>query len=207
MPHDWPALCIGVIVGAYWARVLKLALKQRRQSGHAANFLPPEPLGRALRLIWIPVVALWIGLPFVAAWHPRGPHPFALLYEMTGLRWSAVAVALAALIVTLLCWKRMGKSWRMGINPAEKTQLIVSGPYSYVRHPIYALSSLLVIASAVAVPTILMICVALVHCALLQWEARREERYLLGVHGRAYATYLASVGRFVPRSLGAQKHV
>jgi protein-S-isoprenylcysteine O-methyltransferase Ste14 len=123
------------------------------------------------------------------------------------LQWTAVAVAVGAWVATLVCWKKMGKSWRMGINPAEKTQLIVSGPYAYVRHPIYALSSVLVIASAVAVPTILMICVAVVHCALLQWEARREERYLLGVHGQPYADYVGSVGRFVPRSLAAHKPV
>src|SRR2546430_5651534 len=98
MPHYWPALSIGLIVGAYWARVLKLALKQRRQSGQAANFLPPEPLGRALRVIWAPVITLWIGLPLLAAWYPRGPNPFALLYELPALQRSAVAIAIGAWI-------------------------------------------------------------------------------------------------------------
>ena len=93
----------------------------------------------------------------------------------------------------------MGKSWRMGIDPHEKTRLIVSGPYAYVRHPIYALSSVLMVASFVAVPTIPMLIVAIVHCGLLQWEARREERYLLSVHGQAYQDYLAHVGRFIPK--------
>jgi protein-S-isoprenylcysteine O-methyltransferase Ste14 len=130
-----------------------------------------------------------------------------MLYALPALQWSAVLVAAGAFIATLVCWKRMGKSWRMGIDPGETTQLIVTGPYAYVRHPIYALSSLLMIASALAVPSVLMIVVALIHCALLQWEARREEQHLLRVHGQPYRDYLSHVGRFVPRSLSTGKHV
>src|SRR5437764_4712865 len=159
MPHYWPGICIGLIVGAYWARVVRLVYKQRRDKS-SANFLPPERLGRALRLIWYPVVSLWIALPIYSAFQP------ALLYHLPVLQWIAVALAAAALVATLVCWKRMGKSWRMGIDPNEKTQLIVSGAYAYVRHPIYALSSVLMIASFLAVPTIAMLVIAVVHCAL-----------------------------------------
>lgn len=41
---DWPALCVGLIVAFYWARVIKLVLKTRRLTGRAANFFPPETL-------------------------------------------------------------------------------------------------------------------------------------------------------------------
>jgi len=202
MPHFWPGLCIGIIVGFYWARVIKLVFKQRRRAGHSANFLPAELLGRTLRLIWYPLVALWIALPLLAAWGLLHP-----LYDLPLVQWGAVAVAVLALALTMVCWKRMGKSWRMGIDPNEKTQLIISGPYAYVRHPIYALSSLLMIASAIAVPSTAMIAIAVIHCALLQWEARREEKYLLQTHGQAYGNYLAGVGRFIPRSLKAHHSV
>ena len=43
---------------------------------------------------------------------------------------------------------------------------------------------LLMIASFLAVPTVPMLIVAIVHCGLLQWEARREERYLGAAPGR-----------------------
>jgi protein-S-isoprenylcysteine O-methyltransferase Ste14 len=194
-------LCIGLIVGIYWARVLRLARKTRKTTGHSANFLPPEPLGRALRIVWVPVVVAWLIIPFVVALsHPdlvmlRG------LWDLPVLRWMAVLVAAAALVGTLVCWKRMGRSWRMGIDPNEKTQLIVTGPYAYVRHPIYALQSLLLLTSFVAVPNIMMLSVMVIAMLLLQWEARREERHLLRTHGADYAEYLRRVGRFVPRSL------
>jgi protein-S-isoprenylcysteine O-methyltransferase Ste14 len=57
----------------------------------------------------------------------------------------------------------------------------------------------------VIVPTPLMIIVGLVHLLLLQWEVRREEGYLLSVHGDTYAAYLENVGRFLPRSLRAYR--
>jgi protein-S-isoprenylcysteine O-methyltransferase Ste14 len=194
MPKDWPALCIGLIVGAYWARVIKLVMKARRRTGRDANFVPPEPLGRALRIVWYPTVFLWIAYPLLQAWRPSG-----LLYGQPTARWSAVAIAALAFAATLVCWKKMGKSWRMGIDPNERTHLVVSGPYAYVRHPIYALSSLLMIASVVAVPTILTIVLGCIHLVFLQWEARREEQHLVSVHGESYTQYMSSVGRFLPR--------
>jgi protein-S-isoprenylcysteine O-methyltransferase Ste14 len=200
----WQGIFIGMIVGFYWARVIKLVFKQRRVTGRAANFLPPETLGRVLRIIWYPTIVLWIAVPFLTGFAPRLPTPLHLL--ATGRRyqvvaWLAVAAAAAALGATLVCWKRMGKSWRMGIDPSERTQLIFSGPYAYVRHPIYALSSWMMLASVVGVPSVLMIVIGLLHILFLQWEARREERYLLELHGASYQTYLTRVGRFIPRSL------
>jgi protein-S-isoprenylcysteine O-methyltransferase Ste14 len=100
-----------------------------------------------------------------------------------------------------MCWNRMGKSWRMGIDPAEKTSLIVTGAYAHVRHPIYALSSALMLATVAADPAPLLMLVAAAHLLLLQLEARREERHLARVHGQPYLDYCATVGRFFPRGL------
>jgi len=122
-----------------------------------------------------------------------------LLYVNPPVAWGALAIAVAAFIATLICWKKMGKSWRMGINPDDKTQLVISGPYAYLRHPIYALSSLLMLCTMVILPSPAMLIVGFVHLFLLQWEARREEKYLTALHGPTYADYAARTGRFVPR--------
>jgi protein-S-isoprenylcysteine O-methyltransferase Ste14 len=203
MHRNWPALAIGLIVGFYWARVIKLVLKTRRDTGRAANFVPPELLGRLLRVIWYPTVAAWICVPLIIAVARHLPELLLPLYTNPLATWPAVAVAFAALYGTLICWRRMGRSWRMGIDPNEKTQLIFTGAYAYVRHPIYALSSLLMLASLAAVPAPLMIVVAIIHLCFLQWEARREERYLVQLHGANYGSYLSHVGRFVPKALHA----
>lgn len=202
MPHYWPAISIAIIIGFYWARVLRLVFKSFATTGRSANFWPREPLGRGLRLIWMPAIALWIVVPAIVGWNQRVFPGLKLLWWSPALAWTGVAVAVAATGATLVCWKKMGGSWRMGIDPSESTQLIITGPYAYVRHPIYALSSLLMIASMVAVPTIAMLVIGTIHLSFLQWEARREERHLVAKHGAEYERYFRRVGRFIPKSLG-----
>jgi len=194
-----PALLVGLIVAVYWARVMRLVRKTRKKSGHGANFLPPEPLGRFLRIIWYPTVVVWIVQPLLVGLGLTLPTALRPLHANAPVMWIAAAVALFALAATWVCWKKMGASWRMGIDPNEKTRLVVTGPYARVRHPIYALSSLLMLASVAAVTTPLMLAAAAFHLIFLQWEARREEAYLLGAHGAAYADYCRATGRFMPR--------
>jgi protein-S-isoprenylcysteine O-methyltransferase Ste14 len=93
----------------------------------------------------------------------------------------------------------MGRNWRMAVTPDQKTELVTTGLYGYIRHPIYALSILLMLCSAAVVPTIPMAGVAVVHILLMLAKARNEERFLRAAQGDAYAEYCRRTGRFVPR--------
>lgn len=201
--YSIPALVVGLVVAIYWARVLRLVVKTRQRTGKSANFFPPEKLGRLLRILWIPAVGGWVAFPLLMALVKSLPVAFRPVWNVSLLADVASAVAVACLALTWICWQRMGKSWRMGINPDEKTRLIVSGPYAYVRHPIYALSTLLMLASVLAAPCPAMFVCGAIHVAFLHWEARREERYLVAIHGETYARYRRAVGGFLPRSFTA----
>jgi protein-S-isoprenylcysteine O-methyltransferase Ste14 len=199
MRLDVPALVLFLILGTYWVRVIRMVIKARRREGHAAGLAPKEPVGRAIRLVWAPIVIAWVLHPLVVALVADPPRILRPVYRNAVVSWLGVVVAAAALAGTWVCWKRMGTFWRMGIDPGEKTPLVVTGPYALVRHPIYALSSVLVIASVAVAPTPVMIVLAVLHLVLLLWEAAREERHLLATHGETYAAYRRTVGRFVPR--------
>ena len=90
-------------------------------------------------------------------------------------------------------------SWRMAVTPGERTELVTGGLYGHIRHPIYALSILLMLCSCIVVPTPPMLVVAAIHVALMMVKARNEEAFLSGAHGEAYAAYCAQTGRFIPR--------
>jgi len=196
--HRLPSLVVGGIVTSYWLRVVWMARRSRRRSGHSADFLPRERLGRVLRLVWIPVVAMWIALPWInSTGRQRGLMRPA--FDWAPAAWIGVIVAAAAFGATWFCWSKMGRQWRMGIDPAAKGDLLVTGPWGMVRHPIYSLSSVLMLATLAVVPCGLMAIVAAIHLGLLQWEARREEKYLAARHGEIYAAYCGRVGRFIPR--------
>ena len=203
LSRSLPLLLIGATVALYWFSVVRMARATYRRTGRAANFFPREPVGLALRALWLPAVILWLAHPFVTAfsdplsvldaWRP--------LWESSAVRWaSAVAVAVC-FALTRVCWRRMGSAWRMGIDPHETTPLVATGPFAYVRHPIYTLSAMMMVATVLAVGTPLMMGAGVVHVALLAWESVREEQHLLKTHGQRYAHYQAHVGRFVPVSL------
>jgi protein-S-isoprenylcysteine O-methyltransferase Ste14 len=192
------AIAAGAIVAIYWFKVLQLVGRARKRSV-SAGLVPREPIGRAIRLIWTPIILIWIIVPVMTGLRRQSLTVLYPLYRAGVWGWIGVAVMAACFAATAACWMRMGKSWRMGINPNEKTSLIAAGPYAIVRHPIYALSQIMMLATMAIVPSPFMLVSGILHIGLLQWEARREERYLLKVHGPVYAAYCQRVGGFLPR--------
>lgn len=200
------AAASGVWVVIYWVTVIVKAVRISRQIGKDPNVMPREYTGRSLRLIWTPAIIAWCILPWVSA--VRGfPGAWWLcpIWPMTPqTQWIGVTAALSgfvALGLTFICWRQMGRSWRIGIDPEEKTELVIRGAYRIVRHPIYTLSMTLMLCTLITVPTVLMLVTAIIHIALIALEALREERYLLKIHGALYAAYCLRTGRFVPRLL------
>ena len=154
-------------------------------------------------IVWVPLVTGWLTLPYLAlvrrnAWLHT---PAFALTDPTyaGLRWVAAGVALLCLLLTAWCWARMDANWSMAVSEAQRGELIVDGLFARVRHPIYALSVMLMLCSAVIVATVPMLVIAVIHVVLMHLKARNEERHLLKMHGDAYAAYLRRTGRFVPR--------
>jgi len=195
-----PLILLGVVLVAYWGRVLRMAQKVRQRTGRAANFVPRERVGRMIRIIWMPVVAIWVAHPFITAF-VHAPKLLRPLYFNPWIAWPALIMAAMCLILTRLCWKKMGRDWRMGIDPAENNPLIATGPFARVRHPIYALSGLMMLATMAMIPSPVMLAAGLIHLALLGWEARREEQHMLRLHGDQYVRYQKTVGGFFPRGL------
>ena len=151
------------------------------------------------RIFWFPVVILWIAIPLSSPFVRFSGWALRPLFDSVIVQVAGLIVAIVAFILTLICWKKMGTSWRMGVDPSENTVLITTGPYSRIRHPIYALSSLLMLATVVALATPLLLLMAVFHLILLQLEARREEKYLVDTHGPAYSEYVNRTGRFLPK--------
>jgi protein-S-isoprenylcysteine O-methyltransferase Ste14 len=115
------------------------------------------------------------------------------------LRWLGAGFGLVCLALSIECWRRMGKNWRMAVAPDQRTELVTTGLYKYVRHPIYALSIILMLCTFVVVPTGPVVVMAAIHITLMIMKARNEERFLLGAHGAAYEQYCRQAGRFLPR--------
>lgn len=199
---EFPLAVLTATIWTYWFTVGAMIVRLRRKTRKLVGVVPEQKTERMMWLVWVPLVAAWCALPYLAAWRsapPLGLPAFAHDLPYAALRWVAAAIAVASLLVTFRCWARMGSDWRMDASDANKANLITDGLFRLIRHPIYAFSMLLMLCSAVILPTLPMLVVAAVHLTLMNLKARNEERHLLRLHGDAYRDYLARTGRFFPR--------
>src|ERR1043166_540017 len=75
-----------------------------------------------------------------------------LLYTRSLLSSSPVVISLQVAALLLIVWARVAFGWRsfhMAANPTEGG-LVTTGPYRYIRHPIYTAMTLFVGAGAAA---------------------------------------------------------
>ena len=198
-----PLAVLAGTVSTYWFVVGVMVVRIRRKTHQDVGVVPEQRLERWLCLIWVPLVAGWIAVPWATLNHSAAVPalPDFAVHELAyvALRWFAAILAVISLAATIKCWVRMGNDWRMDIDLNRKTELIVDGLFARVRHPIYAFSILLMLCSAAIVPTTPMLVIAAAHIMLMNIKARNEERHLASVHGDTYATYLTRTGRFLPR--------
>jgi protein-S-isoprenylcysteine O-methyltransferase Ste14 len=113
---------------------------------------------------------------------------------------AGVVLAVTGIGLTFGAQLAMGDSWRVGVDPEERTELVTGGPFALVRNPIYSAMLPTVLGLVLMAPSALTIAGFLILFAGLELQVRLvEEPYLLQVHGSAYSAYASRVGRFVPR--------
>ena len=204
--NDVPAQILTVTIWVYWLCVGAMIVRVRRHARKARALrvlVPEDRLERYMWLIWVPLVAGWNVFPYLALKQTHALFAVPDFAHAIGLyaavRWVASFCAVLLLALTVDCWMRMGKNWRMGVSLDQTTELVTSGLFRHIRHPIYALSILLMICSLLVVPNVPMLVIAVAHVTLIVGKARNEERHLRRTHGAAYAAYEAGTGRFFPR--------
>jgi protein-S-isoprenylcysteine O-methyltransferase Ste14 len=95
----------------------------------------------------------------------------------------------------------LGRLWcTIYIGGRKSAEIVSSGPYSVSRNPLYVFST--IAAAGVGAQTgsiVVALFFGLVTAFAFHVVIRREERFLSGTFGAAYADYMARVPRFVPR--------
>lgn len=153
-----------------------------------------DPAARAAGIGFAAAVLVGLVAPWLAAVGllPVEKLPVALVA-------FATVVAGAGLHLGVTAQQAMGRSWRIGVDQAEVTELVTTGPFRLVRNPIFTALMMIQAGTAVMAPTWLSAAGAVLMVAACQAQTRLvEEPYLLRRHGDAYRAYAAEAGRFVP---------
>jgi protein-S-isoprenylcysteine O-methyltransferase Ste14 len=120
---------------------------------------------------------------------------------------ALVAVGLAVLTVWLVAQsvRTLGKQWALVAHVVEGHQLITSGPYRIVRHPIYSGMFMIMIATALVISHWLGLIVSTAfYTAGTVWRINIEEKLLIETFGSQYEEYKRKVPAFVPWKLATQ---
>jgi uncharacterized membrane protein (DUF485 family) len=184
----------------YWAGVLIQARRVRKQIGRSPNMTPRGKKEHFLWIGWLLVIVAWIGQPFLVGGEsalapvrlmPALVHPMGLVLGIT--------LVIAGYAGTLWCYAIMGTAWRIGVDQQERNTLVTTGPFSRVRHPIYALQVVMLAGALCLLPTICSLVTLAFHLACVWLKAADEENYLVATHGDSYRRHLARTGRLFPK--------
>jgi len=111
---------------------------------------------------------------------------------------------LAGLILCILgigyaIWARIviGRNWGMPMSLKEDPQLVTSGPYARVRHPIYSGVLLAMLGSGFAI-SLWWFMFFVVNAAQFVYAARKEEQHMLQVFPDSYPGYMRRTRMLIP---------
>lgn len=154
---------------------------------------PGERLGGVL-VVAGALLALLAPLAELAGW--LAPAAFA---AQPGVRAAGLLALVAGAGLTVLAQVQMGVSWRIGVDPGERTALVSHGVFRSIRNPIFTGMLLALAGLALVVPNALSWLGAILVGVGLELQVRRvEEPHLLRVHGERYREYARTAGRFLP---------
>jgi protein-S-isoprenylcysteine O-methyltransferase Ste14 len=169
----------------YWALAAVHSKQTQRRESLGSRLAHLVPLavggaligGRALPGSWL-TLRLWppAALPYVAG--------AALIY--------------AGLAFTVWARVHLGGNWSGSVTVKEDHELVRSGPYAYVRHPIYTGLIAAVLGSALASGTLrAALGFALITVSLMR-KLRTEEAFMRATFPQDYPRYCAQVPALVP---------
>lgn len=168
-----PAFWIGWAL--YWVWSSRGVKPVRRRESRASRAAHVVPLTLAAALLAVPALPGWLGEPCCAA----GP----------GARATAVLLVAAGLAFSVWARRVLGGNWSASVTLKDDHEIVRSGPYRCIRHPIYTGLILALAGTALARaewrgPVALVIAVA-----ALWRKLQMEERWLTAEFGTRYADY------------------
>jgi protein-S-isoprenylcysteine O-methyltransferase Ste14 len=179
----FPAVWITFLI--YWQIKAANTKKTRRLEPAVSRIL------RALTVI-VAIVLLsttWIPLPWLyrRLWRP-GLWPF----------WLGAALTVGGLLFAVWAREHLGRNWSSSVSIKQDHELITTGPYAVVRHPIYTgiLGGFLGLAIAVSEVRGFVVFVLMF---LGFWaKLSMEEQWMHSQFGETYAQYVRRSAALVP---------
>jgi protein-S-isoprenylcysteine O-methyltransferase Ste14 len=112
-------------------------------------------------------------------------------------QWLGVVLCLVGFGFAVWARVHIGRNWGMPMSLREGHELVTSGPYAYVRHPIYSGLMLAMIGSAFTASLLWLLGLPL-YFAYFLFSARSEEKTMRAQFPDAYPAYRRHTKMLIP---------
>ena len=156
-----------------------------------------EPLYISFIYYWLPLMLAyyllgpghWFGHTLIREKFVEHTNPAGI----TGLTICAIGFVIAL-------WSRflLGTNWSISVQEKKNHKLIIKGPYTFVRHPIYTGLLLMFTGNAIIVGDYRGIIAVLIVFVSFWAKLKKEEKLLKEVFGNQYLEYMRKTKRLVP---------
>jgi len=149
----------------------------------------------ALRVLMFCLLLAWLVLYAInPPWMEALSVPFP-----DWMRWAGFALGLASLGLWTWTQLALGKEWSPQLQLRQEHHLVTTGPYSRVRHPLYA--AMIGYGTGLALVTANWVFIILAVAMIAGSVARlpREEQMMIEEFGDEYKAYMRRTGRFLPK--------
>jgi protein-S-isoprenylcysteine O-methyltransferase Ste14 len=116
------------------------------------------------------------------------------------LRWTGIGLALLGFALLQWAQNTLGTNWSDTPRMIREQSLVTSGPYRFIRHPIYT-AFLLILGSTLLISANWLIGLAWISMTILEVASRIgfEEQLMREYFGDQYLEYSKRTGRLLPK--------
>lgn len=112
-------------------------------------------------------------------------------------KWIGWTCLLSSLLWMLVAQAQMGASWRVGIDSANRTELVSVGLFGFCRNPIFLAMRVNLLGLFLLAPNAATLAILTTGEVLIQIQVRLEEKHLSNLHASAYDLYCSKVPRWL----------
>lgn len=150
------------------------------------------------RIPWARVVRVRIATVILVIFLVR-LHAFRSSHTNTNPPRAAIGLALLVIGLGFAVWARLhiGRNWGTPMTQKLEPELVTSGPYRLVRHPIYSGILLAGVGTAIALTWVWLIIVVITGAYFI-YSATVEERFMTSQFPEAYPAYRRTSRMLIP---------
>ncbi|HCQ12190.1 isoprenylcysteine carboxylmethyltransferase family protein [Flavobacterium sp.] len=113
---------------------------------------------------------------------------------------GVIGLSVSFVGLLIACWSRylLGKNWSLSVQKKENHELINSGPYSILRHPIYTGILLIFIGNTIIVGDYRGIIAVVIVFISFWFKLKKEEKWLIEIFGEDYHNYKKTTKAILP---------